>query len=71
MTSTIQRIDDKKFYQVIADLKGYRINQLKSMEETNSTLAIEIMNIKLIHLPFDHFVVFVAVKLELSSLSSS
>jgi hypothetical protein len=47
MTSTIQSIDDKKFYQVIADLKGYRINQLKSMEETNSILAIEYLNSKM------------------------
>jgi hypothetical protein len=34
-------IFDKKLHQVSADLKQYRINQLKRMEQTNSTLLVE------------------------------
>ena len=34
-------IFDKKLHHVSADLKQYRINQLKWMEQTNSTLLVE------------------------------
>ncbi|MGE5684866.1 MAG: hypothetical protein ACM3ZS_06960 [Nitrososphaerota archaeon] len=46
MTATIGiEVDDndKRFYQVTADLKGYRINQLKSIED-NSKLVLEYLN---------------------------
>jgi hypothetical protein len=31
----------KKFDQVTADLKGYRISQLKKLQESNSKLVVE------------------------------
>ena len=46
MTATIGiEVDDnhKRFYQVTADLKGYRINQLKSIED-NSKFVLEYLN---------------------------
>jgi hypothetical protein len=38
---------DKKFYQVTADLKQYRINQLKNMEQPNSALVTEYLYSKM------------------------
>jgi hypothetical protein len=49
MTATMgieQSIDDSKFYLVTADLKGYRINQLKRMED-NAKLVAEYLNSKM------------------------
>ncbi|MGC1263053.1 MAG: hypothetical protein WA932_03730 [Nitrososphaeraceae archaeon] len=34
-------IYDKKLHQVSADLKQYRLNQLKRMDQTNSTLLVD------------------------------
>ena len=49
MTATIgvEHIDDKKFYQVTAYLKGYRISQLENMQEPNSKLVVEYLNSKM------------------------
>ena len=38
-------IDDNKFYLVTSDLNGYRINQLKRMED-NAKLVVEYLNSK-------------------------
>ena len=37
-------IYDKKLHQVSADLKQYRLNQLKRMKQTNSTLLVDYLN---------------------------
>ncbi|MGA8738504.1 MAG: hypothetical protein WB501_05690, partial [Nitrososphaeraceae archaeon] len=34
-------IYDKKLHQVRADLKQYRLSQLRKMEQTNSTLLVD------------------------------
>jgi integrase len=48
LTTTIEAIQnplyDQKFHQITSDLKQYRINQLKKMEETNSALLVEYLN---------------------------
>ena len=48
MTSTLEPIQDpiydKKLHQVSADLKQYRLNQLKRMKQTNSTLLVDYLN---------------------------
>lgn len=47
MTATIgieDKSDIRRFYLATADLKGYRINQLKRMQEPNSDLVLEYLN---------------------------
>jgi len=48
LTSTLETVGDPvydtKFRQVTADLKRYRLNQLKKMEKTNSVLLVEYIN---------------------------
>jgi len=49
MTATMaieQSIHNNKFYLVTADLRGYRINQLKRMED-NGKLVTEYLNSKM------------------------
>jgi hypothetical protein len=49
-TLSIQQSDslfNKKFNQVTSDLKGYRINQLKNMEQPNSALVTEYLYCKM------------------------
>jgi hypothetical protein len=45
LTSTLESIQDpihdKKLHQISADLQQYRLNQLRKMEQTNSTLLVE------------------------------
>ena len=47
MTATIgieDKSDIRRFYLATADLKGYRTNQLKRMQEPNSDLVLEYLN---------------------------
>jgi hypothetical protein len=46
-TISIEQNYEKKFHQVTADLKGYRINQLQGMQEYNSKLVVEYLNSKM------------------------
>ena len=39
--------DDKRFYRVTCDLKGYRISQLNRMQEPNSRIVVEYLNSKM------------------------
>lgn len=49
MTATIgvDLVDDNKFCQVTADLKGYRLHQLDKMQEPNSKLVVQYLNSKM------------------------
>jgi len=49
MTATIsikETSDDKRFYRVTCDLKGYRISQLNRMQEPNSRLVVEYLKLQ-------------------------
>jgi len=45
LTASLESIQDaiydKKLHQISADLKQYRINQLRKMDQTNSGLLVE------------------------------
>jgi integrase len=47
LTTTLEMVFDKKFHQVTADLKNFRITQLNKMGETNLTLVTEFLYSKM------------------------